>query len=129
MAKLLVWATGLLFFLYGVAFLFAPAEMAVLVTGDSPHTSSGVTDLRATYGGMSVAVGIVLFILASSSDYLRFALLSIAIIMLAMAAGRSLGMVLDGSPNVTMYAYLAAEIVVAGLALWLRTSVGRVQNT
>jgi len=51
------------------------------------HLTSGVIDLRATYGGISVSVGVVLLILASTAESLRLALLATAIVLLAMAAG------------------------------------------
>jgi hypothetical protein len=124
MGKLLVWVTGFFFVLYGAAFTFFPVAMAALVTGDSPNTASGIIDLRATYGGMSCAIGVVILI-AAAHEELQIALLITAIVLLAMAAGRVLGMFLDGSPNTIMYIYLAAEIVVSGLALWSRNSIER----
>lgn len=119
MAKLLVWATGIVFILYGVAFMFIPAEMAVFVTGDRPRTASGIIDLRATYGGMSVAVGVILLLLLSRPENLHLALICIAIVLLAMAVGRMSGMFKDGNPNIVMYLYLTVEIIVSSFALWL----------
>ena len=46
---------------------------------------------------------------------------AIAIVLLAMAATRILGIILDGSPNLVMYIYLAAELLFASLALYLRS--------
>jgi hypothetical protein len=123
MAKLLVWAIGLFFILYGIAFIIAPTEMAVFVTGDSPKTPSGVIDLRATYGGMSISVGTILLIVISKVEHLRLALLLTAIVLLAMAAGRSVGMFQDGEPNVVMYLYLVAELIFSLTAFWLRAKV------
>jgi len=128
MAKLLVWVTALFFIFYGIAFIFLPSEMAVLVTGDSPRTASGIIDMRATYGGMSASVGIILLLLLSRPENLRLALVCIAIVLLAMAAGRTWGMFKDGSPSVVMYLYLTAEIIVSFFALWLVTNVKRVRD-
>lgn len=122
MAKSLLCLTGVFFVFYGAAFTFFPAEMATLVTGDGPDTASGIIDLRATYGGMSISVGVIILILAAHGDNLSLALLVTAIVLLAMAAGRVLGIILDGSPNAIMYVYLAAELAVSGIALWLRSS-------
>ena len=60
MARFLVWATGLFFLAYGLAFALSPLGMLVLVTGDYPEATSGVIDVRATYGGLSVAVGVAM---------------------------------------------------------------------
>lgn len=122
MAKLLVQLTGLFFIGYGLAFTLFPVEMATAVTGTGPSTASGLIDLRATYGGMTLSVGIVLWLLAAKKTELSFALLAIAIILLAMAAARGLGMLLDGVPNHFMYGYLFAEIIGAAIALGLRQS-------
>ena len=85
MARLLIYATGLFFVLYGAAFSVLPVEMASLVTGGSRSTPSGLIDLRATYGGMSIAVGITLLILGSRSELVSLGLLTTAVVLLAMA--------------------------------------------
>ena len=111
MAKALIWATGLFFIIYGAAFMFAPLAMTTFVTGGAPDTPSAVMDLRATYGGMTMAVGAIMLILGTRATTQSLALLVIALVLLAMAAGRVLGMFLDGEPNTMMYIYLAVEIV------------------
>ena len=123
MARLLVTVTGIFFLFYGAAFTLFPVEMATLVTGDNPRTASGIIDLRATYGGMSISVGAIILIIAADSKRLALALLITAIVLLAMAAGRVLGMLTDGSANAIMYLYLAMELVVSAMALWFRKSL------
>ena len=100
-----------------------PVELSQWVTDSHPQSSSGVIDLRATYGGLSIAVGIILCRLGSNPVWLSLGLQSVALVLLAMAAGRVLGMVLDGSPNPLMYLHLAGEVLFAVLALALRGSV------
>jgi hypothetical protein len=123
MGKTLVLLTGWFFVLYGFAFALAPIEMSHMVTGGGTDTLSGVIDVRATYGGMSIAVGVVLLLLAKQSSTLSLSLLATAVVLLAMAAGRLLGMVLDGEPNSIMYVYLGAELLVGTAAIFLRKSV------
>jgi hypothetical protein len=123
MGKTLVLLTGWFFVLYGFAFALAPIEMSHMVTGGVTDTLSGVIDVRATYGGMSIAVGVVLLLLAKQSSTLSLSLLATAVVLLAMAAGRLLGMVLDGEPNSIMYVYLGAELLVGTAAIFLRKSV------
>ena len=78
--------------------------------------------MRATYGGMSIAFGLTILLLGLRAATVSLALLIIAIVLLAMAATRLLGMALDGSPNGIMLLYLVLEIAGAGLALFIRRS-------
>jgi hypothetical protein len=123
MGKILVLLTGCFFAIYGLAFTLAPTEMSYFVTGGSTGTVSGLIDMRATYGGMSVAVGVLLVHLAKRSNSLPLALLATALVLLAMASGRIVGMVVDGEPNIMMYIYLGAELIVGTAALGLRKSI------
>jgi hypothetical protein len=118
MAKAVVWLTGLFFVIYGAAFVIAPVEMASLVTGGSPITSSGLIDLRATYGGMSIAVGSIICLLAMQN--MGLSLLFTGIVLLAMAAARIVGIVIDTNPNTIMIVYLVAELAAGCAALGLR---------
>lgn len=122
MGKIVVLLTGWFFVLYGLAFTVAPVEMFILVTAGSIDTLSGVIDARATYGGMSVAVGVVLLLLAKQSSTLSLSLLATAVVLLTMAAGRLIGMVVDGEPNLIMYIYLGAELFFGIAALFFRES-------
>jgi len=123
MANILVKLTALFFMGYGLAFALFPIEMAISITGAAPSSASALMDVRATYGGMTIAVGMILMMLTKNEEGLRFALLSIAIILLAMAASRVLGMVMDGAPNGFMYGYLLAEIIGAAIAMGLHHSM------
>ena len=123
MAKVLIWATGNFFIFYGVVFALFPAEAAVFVTDGSPDTTSALIDMRATYGGMSIAVGATILLLGSRPELLDFALLVTGVILLGMAAGRTLGIVIDGEPNTVMYLYLVAEVLFGVTALALRHTV------
>ena len=118
-AKPLIVLTAAIFFLYGLVFLCCPHETLQFVVQASINSSSGVTDVRATYGGMSVGIGIVLYLLAREENTLTLGLLSVFILMITMAFGRVVGMVVDGAPNVFMYAYLALELTTSALALLL----------
>jgi len=124
MGKLLVLLTAAIFCAYGFIFVLFPVEALLFVVGGSVSTSSGVIDIRATYGGMSVGIGIVLYLLATTYGTLRIGLISVCLLMLGMAAGRIIGMVLDGSPNMYMYIYLALELSVSSLAVLLLRSNG-----
>ncbi len=104
------------FALYGLCFLLAPVWMSQWLTGAAPGTPSGLIDMRATYGGMSLAFGLVLLLLASRQDLANIGLGAVLVMMLGMAGGRVLGMVLDGAANALMYGYLVLELGMAALA-------------
>ena len=70
-----------------------------------------------------IAYGVVFAILGSDDRTVPTALFSIALILGAMAITRLLGIIVDGEPNVVMYAYLAAEVLGASLALIARRFV------
>jgi Domain of unknown function (DUF4345) len=119
---LLIRLNAAFFVVYGLAFVFFPETLGRAITGSAPDTSSGVIDMRATYGGMTVAVGLALAWLGRSESKEAFGLYSIALVMLCMASSRLVGIVCDGDANSIMYAYLAAEVVVLVLALWAARS-------
>ena len=106
------------FVAYGIAFIFLPGLFSQYVTGAAPASASGMIDMRATYGGMSVAVGALLFSLGADPNHLRKGLLGVILIMLGMAIGRLYGMIADGSPNQVMYIYLFLEVAMAAVAGW-----------
>ena len=117
MGRTLVYVCAVIFFLYGLVFLFFPVPALQLVVQGEIGSSSGVTDIRATYGGMSIAIGIMLYKMAANSETLRLGLWSVLILMGCMAGARLLGMVIDGGPNIMMFCYLALEILACILAV------------
>ena len=115
--RILLWLNCLVFVIYGFAFTLFAENLAIWVTDTAPRSTSGLIDMRATYGGMSLAIGIILGILAKEATTVRLGITSLIIIMGGMATGRLLGIVIDGNANGVMYLYLAAEILVIILAL------------
>jgi len=120
-SRSLVLLTGLIFFVYGVGFIVAPAFLSQLVLDAVPGSRPAITDMRATYGGLSVAVGAMLFLLSRSD--VRFGLLAVLLLMVCMAAGRGYGLYVDGEGSTIMYVYLFLEALVAMLAAMLLASV------
>lgn len=110
-SKLIIVVTAAVYFIYGVAFTVAPESLSQAVTGSAPSSGSGLIDMRATYGGMSIATGILLYILSRSE--VRLGLIGVVIFLSSMALTRAYGMVVDGEANTYMYVYLALEVVVA----------------
>lgn len=119
MEMIVVRLNALVFLLYGIGFLVLPETLSRFVADTAPQTVSGIVDMRATYGGMSVAVGVLLLVLAFRPETVRTGLLGVLLLMLCMAGGRILGMLLEGAGNPVMWIYLALELVMAAVALGL----------
>lgn len=120
--KTLVQLVAVFFLAYGFMFSLHPELFSNMVTGGVPSTSSGLIDMRATYGGMSIAVGCLMLLLARNRATLKLGLMSVVLVLLGMAAARTLGIIVDGNPNNLMYIYLLAELVpsLVAIALYLR---------
>jgi uncharacterized protein YjeT (DUF2065 family) len=100
----------------GVGFLIAPAAWAraIEVAVSSP---TGRTDVRATYGGFVLAAGIFLAVCAVHPGWIRPGLLACALILGGFAAGRLVGLVVEGSLSRLMTFFLAIEMAGAAAAL------------
>lgn len=115
--RILLRLVAAVFFAFGIAFMALPATLFPLTTETSLPSGPATIDVRATYGGLSLAVGILLSLLVGKPALIRLGLLAVAVLLLCMASGRLLGIFLDGDANVTMYLYLVLEVVTAAVAL------------
>ena len=115
-SRMLLSVNAILFVLFGVGFIFTPTSLALWITGSIPGTSSAMIDLRATYGGLALGIGIFWAVCAGNGSH-HIGLLSAFLVLASVAFGRIIGMLLDGSPNLLMYLLLAAEVIFAALSL------------
>ena len=116
LGKTLVWINCGLFAGFGLGFVFAPEYLAALVTGAAPATPSAVTDMRATYGGMALGLAVIFGLGARKDANVLVGVQGVLAVMVALAGARSLGMLLDGGPNIFMFVLLMAEVLMAVLA-------------
>ena len=121
--KIFILINSVVFLLYGIGFMFVPETFSLYVTDTVPMTNSGLIDMRATYGGMSVGFAVLLFFMSKDSKTFTLGVKAIILIIGGMALGRTIGMIKDGSPNTIMYVYLLLEIVVVliGIKLLAKT--------
>lgn len=119
MSRIFVLGTAAIFFVYGLLFFLFPMETFKFVVDGAVTSSSGVTDMRASYGGMSAGIGVIMFLLATNPQTIRMGLVSVFVVMFGMAFGRFLGIVIDGNANSYMYVYLGLEIAASLVALVL----------
>ena len=111
-SKVVLLINAILFILFGTGFMFAPAALSQWITGAAPSTPSAMIDMRATYGGLALGIGILWWSCANNGS-LRIGLFSAFLVLVSVAGGRIIGIFLDGSPNAFMFILLAAEIIFA----------------
>ncbi|HLL16513.1 MAG TPA: DUF4345 domain-containing protein [Pyrinomonadaceae bacterium] len=104
------------FFVYGLAFLCAPAWASSFVGIELPVPSARI-DARATYGGFFLGAGVFWAMCARRAAWLRAGLAAQAVILAGFVFGRVVGMVFDGGANTAIYVLLAGEIAGVALAL------------
>lgn len=105
-------SSGLLL-LAGCAYLVVPD---VLVSHIGIQSSAeGLADIRATYGGLQIALGLVLIWCLWREERTEFALVLMLVALLSISVSRGLGMFLGdvfGGPNLTGF---CVEIASAGV--------------
>jgi Domain of unknown function (DUF4345) len=93
--RLVLVIVGLSFVGFGALFISNPSEMAAIVSL-ALVDRTGRTDVRATYGGLEVGVGVFLLACALRRDFVRVGLFASACVLVAMATSRFVGLLLDG---------------------------------
>lgn len=124
LARISLVVSGLLFGAFGAWFLLDPAGAAALVEIEL-KSATARTDFRAGYGGLNLALGLLLALSARQAGTVRAGLWLQLTVGLGYAAGRTLGIVLEGGTTSVMYTILAVEVAGAAVAaLLLRTLKG-----
>ena len=118
--SILLWVNAACFLIFGAAFLIAPSAMARLLTGITPTAPNVLIDIRATYGGMALGIGLFFAFCARQSKTWRIGLIASLLVASGIVFGRLAGIAVDGSPNAAMIALLAGDslfIVLFAIAL------------
>jgi hypothetical protein len=103
---------------YGLYCLVDPSSLAASA-GIVAQSATATTELRAMYGGLQAALG-VLALLGVFADHLRRpALIAIGFLTAGLASTRLLGVLIDGGLSGYTVAGLGFEVVSATLAAWL----------
>jgi len=108
---------GFVFVIFGAGYVLSPETLmeATGLTG----SASGITDVRATYGGFQIGFGIFMILAASRPAYVGIALFATAIVVGFVGLCRGFGLVIDGSPSATNIGALVFEFGLAALTFWL----------
>ena len=114
-ARIFLWIEAVLWIPYALYCLVAPE---VLVDGASVTavSATGVTELRAMYGGLQFAIGAGCVWGAVSEEMRRGALWMLFLLTSGVGAARVVGMGLDGGIGAYTILALVFEFVTAGVA-------------
>ena len=112
-AGVVLWISGLGMLGFGLAFLWAPLE-TMAAAGLSLEGALAATELRAFYGGLEVALGLLILACALRAERLRDGLVLSLAIYGGIGLARLAGMLIDGSDTPFLRFALATEL---GLAI------------
>lgn len=118
---LLLWLYALMFIVFGVGFYFLPDLFAPLFLGVPAPDGDLLIDMRATYGGLSTAVGLFVAYCAIYREYLYQGLLLAFLAAVGLLAGRCIGLAVGtgSSAGQSMFISLGVEIVLTLVFGWL----------
>ncbi len=99
---------------FGAWLLLQPEQLETLVglAADSPAAK---TELRTFYGGLELGLAAMFLWGAIARDLTGPFCLALGLTSTGLAAGRVYGLAVDGSASTQMYAFLATELLFAGL--------------
>ena len=126
--KIFILINSIVFLLYGIGFMFFTETLSLYVIDTVPNTKSGLIDMRATYGGMSIGFALLLYLTSQDSKIFVLGVKSIILIVGGMALGRFTGIIKEGSPNTLMYIYLLLEVLVVLIGVKLLTKSYKISN-
>lgn len=115
-ARLYLALSGLLLAVYGIACLLNPQLVAQL-TGLIIATPTALTEVRAMYGGLELALGVYFLCTAALAETTRQGLFCLLLCLGGLALARAVGMLIDGGDNGYNAGALAYEAISAILAL------------
>ena len=93
---------------FGVMYLLSPMTLAS--KADISATASGMTDIRATYGGFQIGFALFLFWACTWENYIKPALIATLVIFASVGAARLFGVIVDGELSGFNQIGLAFEI-------------------
>lgn len=118
LARIALVAIGLFTILFGVVYLMAPTVMTD-PAGFGVLSASAKTDVRATYGGIQLGMGLFLLWSAGSAERVRPALMLTALSIGAIGLSRAIGLAIDGGLNAFHQTGLASEVILTLFAIFL----------
>jgi hypothetical protein len=114
-ARIFLGASALLWIPYGIYCFFRPEALAE-AAGVSFGTPTGATEIRATYGGLTVALGALAALGALSPAWTRQALVTLGAACAGFGLARLAGVVIDGGMTAYTVQALVLEFVTVAVA-------------
>jgi uncharacterized membrane protein len=116
MTSLFLQVVAAIFGVFGLIYLFDPGWLAG--AAGVQGNASGLTDIRATYGGFQI--GFCLYLVWVIVSQQRIAgLVACALVSGSVAIGRIVGLAVDGGASAFNLVGLAVEIPILLLSVWL----------
>ncbi|OED44692.1 hypothetical protein AB833_00985 [Chromatiales bacterium (ex Bugula neritina AB1)] len=117
MTLLFLLLNAALFLVFGIIYLLFPAGLAQ--SAGLQYSTSGLTDIRATYGGFQIGLALFLGWSALNPDRYRAALMALLLIFASVGGSRLYGLSIDGAPNLFHSIALTFELAVIAFSTWL----------
>ena len=116
-ARAYLYFVGVMGLFFGFWYLIAPAGMTD-PTGFGPLGPNALTDVRASYGGFQIGLGLFTLWTALDPARVRMGIALQALTIGAIASCRLVGFAIDGSPNGFLISAIVSEITLTALALF-----------
>ena len=114
MDRAFVWVAAAIFMVAGLAYVVSPTSLTQ--SAGISADASGLTDIRANYGGFQLGFG--LFLAWCARSRVSIALLLTTLVMGAVLMSRITGLFTDGSVTSFHLSALGFEATITALALW-----------
>src|SRR4051812_8516602 len=108
---------GLIMIVLGIAGLLYPERVLGLLgftVFNASHAAAAYGEVRATYGGLFLVMGIFTMLAAMDPGANRARLLFVGLLWLGACAGRLFGVFVDGNPGLFGWLAVAFELAVGG---------------
>ena len=122
-ARIVLVLTGLIYLAFGIFFLVDPEQAATMVSY-SLGGPTAFTEARAFYGGLEIGLAAFLVVCACVRQFVPVGLLATLLLCGGTAAGRLVGMAVDGSRSTVVLVSLATELAVVAFAAVALRRVG-----
>jgi len=116
-ARIVLTATGLVFFIHGLVCFVHPATIDI-ESGLAMPTPGSVIEVRAEYGGLPMALGLFFFAAALQKVQIRTGLLVMVTALAGYASARVVAVLISGQVDTYNLAAIAYEVISVFLGLW-----------
>jgi hypothetical protein len=110
--------TAIVWLPYGVMCFLDPARLAES-TGVIASTPTGSTEIRAMYGGLQAAIGVLALLAVFRPDIVKSALVCLATLAGGLLTGRLIGLAIDGGYTGYTGMAIGFEVFFVGISSFL----------